>query len=475
MVFNSYNIFAPNLWRKYFKMFELDEIMRQRESKIIGACSTELKEKIMRQIPYVPLKNSKQLAHKLNIDVGQRTEIAINMRPDDGLTNGASNVIKHIHLTNDNKPSGLVWVQFNCDDVRKKTRQENRNLYTEGIPNSWTPIKPVTTQFAVGKTKSAQVVKKQFPLRPSSAKTVHRSQGDTQSQIVVNLNTRRAIPHIHYVALSRVTAIEGLYITDLCECKISVDPRVFKEMELLRNECKLDFCFRPLYMLEKTDLLSDMLCYVKICYLNARSLHKHIDDVRKDTNYLLADILIFTETRFSPHDPDEKYVIDDYELFRNDETSNVNRPYHGTAVYSRLRMLNGYPYARNRHGIELTIAKTIGHPDLIMIGIYRPPRAVLSSLLTAFRTTLEENPPSHVTFMGDFNVNWFDEVERRSLYNVMINENGLEQLISSCTTDNGTLIDHLYTNLIEEYIQAGTLEIYFSDHKAIWASVKVRK
>ena len=88
----------------------------------------------MRQIPYVPMKNSKQLAHKL-IAVGQRTEIAINIRTDDGLTNGASNVIKHmyIHLTNDSKPSGLVWVQFDCDDVGKKTRQENRNLYTEGI------------------------------------------------------------------------------------------------------------------------------------------------------------------------------------------------------------------------------------------------------------------------------------------------------------------------------------------------------
>ena len=223
---NSYNILALNLWRKYFKMFELDEIMRQRESKmlaeilnhlregnhtasnlqklkercadeskcpteaprlfiqnalvdeyndkvyqsfdsfnkytkaqdsVIGACSAELKEKIMRQIPYVPLKNSKQLAHKLNIAIGQWTEIAVNIRTDGGMTNGASNVIKHIHLTNDSKPSGLVWVQFDYDDVGRKTQQENRNLYTGSIPNTWTPIKPVTTQFAVGKTKSAQL------------------------------------------------------------------------------------------------------------------------------------------------------------------------------------------------------------------------------------------------------------------------------------------------------------------------------
>ena len=399
---NSYNILAPNLWRKYFKMFELDEIMRQRESKmfseiltrlregnhtasdlqklkercidvsecpteaprlfipialvdeyndkvyqsfdsvnkytikaqdsVIGACSAELKEKMTRQIPYVPLKNSKQLAHKLDIAVGQWTEIAINIRTNDGMTNGASNVIKHIHLTNDSKP-GLVWVQFDYDDVGRKTRQENRNLFTGIRPNTWTPIKPVTMQFAVGKTKSAQVVRKQFPLRPASAKTVHRSQGDTQSQVVVNLNTRRIIPHIHYVALSRVTTVEGLYITDLCESKISVDPKVVQEMQLLRNEYTLDLCFTPLYMLANTDL--------KICYLNARSLHKLIEDVQKDINYLSADIAIFTETRFSQHDPNEMYAIEGYELFRNDETSNVNRLYHGTAVYSRLRMFNG--------------------------------------------------------------------------------------------------------------------------------------
>ena len=57
---------------------------------------------------------------------------------------------------------------------------------------------------------------------------------------------------------------------------------------------------------------------------------------------------------------------------------------------------------------------------------------------------------SQVILMGDFNVNRVDEVEQRSLYNIMINENCLKQLIPSCTTDNGTLIDHLYTNLSED-------------------------
>ena len=48
-------------------------------------------------------------------------------------------------------------------------------LYTQGIDKAWTPVKPITTQFNVGRNKTASVVRKQFPLRPAAAKTVHRS------------------------------------------------------------------------------------------------------------------------------------------------------------------------------------------------------------------------------------------------------------------------------------------------------------
>ena len=205
----------------------------------------------------------------------------------------------------------------------KKTRQENRHFYVTGIESTWTPIKHVTTQFAVGKTKSAQVVRKQFPLRPADQLKLYtddRSQGDTQSQIVVNLNTNRAIPRIHYVALSRVTTIEELCIRDDLVQKTCVDQKVVKGMEILRTENNLKLCFTPLYMLNHSDL--------KVCYLNSRSLHKHIEDVRKDINFSSTDISVFSETRFSPLDPDDKYNINDYTLFRNDssDSSGSGRP-----------------------------------------------------------------------------------------------------------------------------------------------------
>ena len=290
---SDYGSLAPYLWQEHFTMFELDEIMRQRESRefakilnrlregnhtqdditklkercisehcmnypidvhrlfiqnskvdefnirvhraatgdkytikaldsVIGANSPELRDKIFKQIPLDPWK-TKQLASNLQLAEGERIEIAINVRTDDGTTNGAGGVIKMIKLYDTNIPSDIIWVQFDHMDVGEKTRHDNRHVYVNGIECAWTPIKPVTAQFAVGRNRTAQVVRKQFPLKPAAARTIHRSQGDTETRIVVNFNTRRAIPHVHYIGLSRVTTIEGLYITDLCESKIVVN------------------------------------------------------------------------------------------------------------------------------------------------------------------------------------------------------------------------------------------------------------
>ena len=71
-----------------------------------------------------------------------------------------------------------------------------------------------------------QVLRKQFPLRQSAAKTIHRSQGDTLDQVVVDLSSARREAHSHYVALSRVRTLDGLFILNLCENKIHISSDV---------------------------------------------------------------------------------------------------------------------------------------------------------------------------------------------------------------------------------------------------------
>ena len=102
----------------------------------------------------------------------------------------------------------------------------------------------------------------------------------------MDFSTRKTIPHICYVGLSRVTTIEGLHITDLCESNIAVNADVKREMERLRTTAKLKLCISPLY-----DVTPSLL---KLCFLNARSLHRHIEDVRKD---LIIQVLMLTFLR----------------------------------------------------------------------------------------------------------------------------------------------------------------------------------
>ena len=186
----------------------------------------------------------------------------------------------------------------------------------------------------------------------------------------------------------------GLYITDLCESKIAVHPDVKKEMERLRTSAKLKLCVSPLYEITGSVL--------KLCYFNARSVHKHIQDLHSDLNYLIADINIFAETRFSFQDTDEIYYIPGYELFRNDNSnsSNASRPYGGTAVYSKIPYLTGYPCCNNINGIELTVIKIATLVDWTIVGIYRSLKVPARQLCQAIAETLNRITPDNLMLTG---------------------------------------------------------------------------
>ena len=47
--------------------------------------------------------------------------------------------------------------------------------------------------------------------------------------------------------------------------------------------------------------------------------------------------------------------------------------------------------------------------------------------------------------VGEFNINWLTETERRPLYNLLVRDKGYTQLISTRTTDDKTAIDYIYT------------------------------
>ena len=70
--------------------------------------------------------------------------------------------------------------------------------------------------------------------------------------------------------------------------------------------------------------------------------------------------------------------------------------------------------------------------------------------------------------IGDLNVTLLIEADKEPLWNLLVR--CYNQLISTYTTENRTLIDHVVTNISHLNIQAGVLKTYCTDHKAVWAS-----
>ena len=117
------------------------------------------------------------------------------------------------------------------------------------------------------------ILRRQFPLRPTAAKTIHCGQGDTLDEAVVDCLVL-AREHMHYVGLSRVRNSSALHILNLNENKIKVSEKVKNKTSRPRTEATLV----PLAILQTVGSPKTKT----ILFQNVRSLHLHIDDVQSD-------------------------------------------------------------------------------------------------------------------------------------------------------------------------------------------------
>ena len=394
-------------------------------------------------------------------------DLTTNVSVVDGMTNGAECLIKTVDYREPRslRPS-IIWVLFQEEHIGNDYRKEYSHLYNQSIDRQWVPILEVTRQF---RRHQMQVLRRQFPLRPSATKTIHHCQRDTLNEAVVDLPSSKQ-EHMHYVALSRLISISGLHILDMNENKISVSKKVQEEMKRLRLKATLNSHIPFLY--------KDTSGSFKILFQNVRSLHLHIPDVASDYNVKAADINIFVETALCNNDDNALYQIFAFQLFRNDFMQNATRTPYGTAVYIKNDVqLVLQPLRCNYNDVELTLVK-VNQPvnNLRIVGIYHSTSKVkITRFINALKhlhSTLLNDLNIPVIILADFNVDLNENASDKNLLcKYLIKEKRYVQLINQVTTDYKTQIDHIYTNIPERVKSSGVFESYFSDHKPIFVSL----
>ena len=406
-----------------------------------------------------------QLMKSLTVVVGMIVVHTANVDVEDGLTNGATGVVKQIdfRMEGTNRPS-IIWVLFDDPRVGRTTREKYRKLYNSSINTDWTPVFDVQRTFILN-YKTYQRI--QFPLTPASGKSVWKAEGATVDRVVVDLSQEKRIvkiPHIHYVALSRVKRLKDLYILNLNEASMALDDDVNVEMHRLRTEAALELCYVPLYKTEAGK--------IKIAFNNARSLHKHFRDVEFEPNVLAADAIGFAETRLCRRDENVHYALKRFRLIRLDdaEKESGNRPHHGLALY-----------VKEYFQIQKVVKMQCKSFEFIFAGIYSIQRGyvqivVLYKYPKSSQTDFRKDIHHHLrpvidlnvrlVILGDFNIQI--DCVNTEFVKFMETLFRCRQQIKQSTTDSGSILDLIFSNC-EAFCDV--VEAYWTDHKLVYCAI----
>ena len=378
---------------------------------------------------------------------GARVMLTNNVDVSDGLVNGAVGTV-HGFIADEKQNIKCVMIKFDDDKVgaQKKSECPHQQEYPHCVP-----ISRMEVSFPIARgRRHVMMTRKQFPITLCWASTVHKVQGKTLTRIAVGMGTGgHWSAGQAYVAFSRVTTLSGLYLLGFDSKVVRVNPSVEKEMQRL-DATRITAVDRPL------PLPKDVL---QVVSLNVRSFKLHAKDLQMDP-HSKAHVYCLVETHLHPTqrvDSTELPFLANH-VVRKDRRERGAKG--GVAILCKptLQPMEIQP----GHDLEACGVQILaGSKPVRIITVYRKPTSNVSDFLKSLERCLRALDMSVETYVcGDFNIDLTREVNHNII--TTMNALGLRQVVTSPTTDYGSLLDHVYTNARECMVKVR--DCYFSDH-----------
>ena len=377
-----------------------------------------------------------------------------NLDVSNGLVNGVFGTVVKFEEA-DNNIVG-IYVKFDDDRVNRNPVDQ---LPPPDVPTNTVLIKHFEEPLKErNNAKKSNTTRRQFPLKLGWATTIHKTQGITVNQLVYSMEDTWG-PSMAYVALSRVTSLQGLFLKNYLPDKIYRNDSVYSALKTL-----------PHMTLENT--ITHSKTDTCIVVHNVQGLCSKLKDI-EETYLTYASVMCLTETWLHSTHKDNDINFDGFEVFRTDRRSTNCRG--GVAIYVKNHILcHALDLPGNNHNIEVIILRmTLWKRTLLLVTIYRPTSvsvAISSNTICACLQIIEqESDVDTVIITGDLNENLISD-ETHHLYNLFL-EHGYVQLVTRSTCITGSLLDVVYVKGDADIFTADVEPIYFSDHEVISVNV----
>lgn len=222
------------------------------------------------------------LPYILRHHIGKPYMVTTNIDVLDGLINGAIGTLRYIDRNAETSAIKRLWLYFDDSKIVRllRVKAQAHLLANPDLDHSWTAISQRTCNVQTT-SKIITCKRTQFPLVEACVITIHKSQGGTYDTIVYEYSKSHE-QQLVYVALSRATSLNGLYLTNRDGDQVFYHHRGKVNRELRNEFARLEcHCLKTCRDFLDRSLQSDFTS-LSLCTFNAQSLNAHSLDITTD-------------------------------------------------------------------------------------------------------------------------------------------------------------------------------------------------